>query len=665
MSVTPVTSPRVTPEQRLECLCDAGTLEPLGPCSERVSVKASRGLVDGRPIVCYAQDSRVAGGSVGVAEAEVVVTALRESRMAGVPVVAFLESAGARLQEGAAALGGFGRIFTENVASSGQVPQISVITGISAGGGCYSPALTDFVVMTSEASMFLTGPRIVKQALGEQVTAGALGGAGVQQRNGVCDLVADDDHSAITLTRELLGYLPQNASEPTPPRAAAPAAGEPDAWLPPRQRNFYDVRNVIRALADAGQFLEVGPRWARNMVVGFARMEGHAIGVVANQPKHLGGVIDVDGSQKGAKFVRTCDAFGVPLVVLVDTPGFMPGSRQEGAGVIRHGADLLRSFASARCPRVTVVLRKAFGGAFITMNSKDLGADAAFAWPIAEIGVMGPRAAVEILHRRRLVEAESRDEEADALAERYAETHLSAEIAARLSAIDEVIHPAATRRRLADALRASGRSTVRRSRRFMRAATAEVSKREGCVIWFTGPPSSGKSTVAALVERELRARGANVELLDGDAVRQSLSQDLGFSKEDRDANIRRIAFVADVLSRNGVHVLVAAVSPYRETRDEVRAALGNRFVEVYANASLEERVRRDRRGLYAKALRGDLPGFTSVSDPYEEPLAPELVLRTERETPEESARRVAELLEQHAARQLDSPVTARVGVAAS
>jgi adenylyl-sulfate kinase len=314
---------------------------------------------------------------------------------------------------------------------------------------------------------------------------------------------------------------------------------------------------------------------------------------------------------------------------------------------------------------VTVVLRKAFGGAFITMNSKDLGADAAFAWPIAEIGVMGPRAAVEILHRRRLLEADSRDEEADVLAERYAEAHLSAQTAARLGAVDEVIHPSETRQRLADALRARGWSNVRRSRRFMRAAPAEVSKREGCVVWFTGPPSSGKSTVAVLVERELRARAANVELLDGDAIRESLSKDLGFSKEDRDTNIRRIAFVADALSRNGVHVLVAAVSPYRETRDEVRAWLGDRFVEVYATASLEERVRRDRRGLYAKALRGELPGFTSVSDPYEEPPAPELVLQTERETPEESARRVAELLEQRAAPELAPPVTRRDGIAAS
>jgi adenylyl-sulfate kinase len=642
VSVIHASLPRLTPEERLEQLCDPGSLEPLGPRSEDVGVSARRGHVDGRPIICYSQDSGISGGSVGTAEAEVVVRALRESRRAGIPVVAFLESAGARLQEGAAALGGFGRIFTENVASSGHVPQISVITGISAGGGCYSPALTDFVVMTGGASMFLTGPRIVKQALGEDVTASALGGVRVQQRNGVCDFVADDDHVAIALTRELLSYLPQNASERPPSWRAEPAVGDrPDAWLPQRQRSFYDVRTVIGALVDGGRFLEVAPRWARNIVVGFARVEGRAIGVVANQAKHLGGVIDVDASQKGAKFVRTCDAFGVPLLVLVDTPGFMPGTRQESAGVIRHGAELLRAFAAARCARVTVILRKAFGGAFITMNSKDLGADAAFAWPGAEIGIMGPRAAVEILHRRRLLEAPAPESEAAALARRYAGAHLSPDTALRLGVIDAVIEPAETRRRVAGALLARRWSSDN-------GRVPEAPGRQGRVVWFTGPPSSGKSTVAALVERELRSRGERVEVLDGDAIRASLSEGLGFSKEDRDANVRRIAFVADALSRNGVYALTAAISPYRETRDEVRASMRDRFVEVYVKASLEERVRRDRRGLYAKALRGELPGFTSVSDPYEEPLAPELVLDTERETPEESAERVLKLLERAA-----------------
>jgi adenylyl-sulfate kinase len=655
VSAISASPPQLTPQDRLECLCDPGSLKPLGPRSKHVGVEAMRGGVNGRTVVCYAQDSTIAGGSVGTAEAEVVVRALRESRRAGVPTVAFLESAGARLQEGAAALGAFGRIFTENVASSGRVPQISVITGVSAGGGCYSPALTDFVVMTREASMFLTGPRIVKQALGEEVTASALGGVRVQQRNGVCDFVADDDYSAIALTRDLLGYLPQNGSEPAPRWPAEPGAGDqPDVWLPERPRSFYDVRAVIAALVDGGRFLEVGSRWARNMVVGVARLEGHAIGVVANQSKHLGGVIDVDASQKAAKFVRTCDAFGVPLLVLVDTPGFMPGTRQESAGVIRHGAELLRAFAAADCARVTVILRKAFGGAFITMNSKDLGADAAFAWPTAEIGIMGARAAVEILHRRRLLEAAAPEEEAAVLARHYAEAHLSPDTAAQLGVIDAVIDPAETRRRVAGAVLDRGRSVDSRLARFVRDTRRgpEIPERGGCAVWFTGPPCSGKSTVAALVERELRARGQRVEVLDGDAVRESLCKGLGFSRQDRDANVRRIAFVADALSRNGVQVLAAAISPYRATRDEVRASMGSRFVEVHVKASLEERVRRDRRGLYAKALRGELQGFTGVSDPYEEPSAPELVLDTERETPEESAERVLALLDRRTASDL-------------
>jgi acetyl-CoA carboxylase carboxyltransferase component len=444
---------RHTPRERLAHLCDHGSLQRIGPVSERVGVEAARGRVGGRPVVCYANDRAIAGGAVGVAEAEVIVAALRESRATGVPLVAFVESSGARLQDGAGALGGFGRIFSENVALSGRVPQISVITGTSAGGGCYSPALTDFVVMTDDASMFLTGPRIVREALGEDVAAGALGGVRVHERNGVCQFVASGDDGAIALARQLLGYLPQNAAVRPGVTAPEPArGGDPSAVVPQRARSCYDVRAVIERIVDAGRLLEVSPRWARNMVVGFARLEGHAIGVVANQSRYLGGVIDVEASQKGARFVATCDAFHLPLLVLVDTPGFMPGTRQEAAGVIRFGADLVRAFASAAVPRVTVVLRKAFGGAFITMNSKDLGADAAFAWPGAEIGIMGARAAVEIIHRRRVHEAASGEHEARRLARRYARSHLSPYAALRLGAIDAIIEPADTRLRVAGAL---------------------------------------------------------------------------------------------------------------------------------------------------------------------------------------------------------------------
>jgi acetyl-CoA carboxylase carboxyltransferase component len=440
--------------QRLESLCDPGTLELIALAGDSANVVAGFGLVSGVLVACYAQDSSVAGGSVGRAEAELITEVLRRSRHAGSPVVGFLESAGARLQDGAAALAGFGRIFSENVALSGRAPQISVITGTAAGGGCYSPALTDFVVMNNRSSMFLTGPKIVKHALGEEVSASDLGGVGVHERNGVCDFVADGDVEAIMLVRELLGYLPRNAHER--PRIADSEPphgdGDPTAPLPDRSRSFYDVREVIRRLVDGGRLLEVAPRWARNLVVGFARLEGHPVAVVANQARHLGGIIDVAGSQKGAKFVRTCDAFGLPLLVLVDTPGFMPGTRQEQAGVIRHGAELVRAFAAARVPRATVILRKAFGGAFITMNSKDLGATVAFSWPNAEIGIMSADAAVEIIHGRELAGSSSRHTRAEYLARRYAEEHLSAQAAVRRGAIDALIDPRDTRERVAAAL---------------------------------------------------------------------------------------------------------------------------------------------------------------------------------------------------------------------
>jgi len=448
---------RPSPHERLELLCDQRSLHPLEPASlsagPEVGVHAAWGRVGGRTIVCYAQDSSVAAGSVGVAEAEVIVRALRHSRQARVPLVGFLESAGARLQEGAAALGGFGRIFYENVALSGRAPQISVITGISAGGACYSPALTDFVVMTEKSSMFLTGPRIVKRALGEDVTASALGGTRVHARNGVCDFVAADDRHAMRLLRELLGYLPQNvsASAPVAP-PQAPAEGDPAGVLPASSRSYYDIRDLIGRLVDAGHFREISEQWARNMVVGFARLEGHSIAVIANQPRHRGGIIDVEASQKGRKFISTCDAFRIPMLVLVDTPGFMPGSRQEKAGVISHGAGLLRAFAATRSPRVTVVVRKAFGGAFITMNSKDLGADASFAWPRAEIGIMSPHAAVDIIHGRRLLGARSTHLR-DRLARSYAEESLSPDAALASGAIDAVIEPAETRERVVRALR--------------------------------------------------------------------------------------------------------------------------------------------------------------------------------------------------------------------
>ncbi len=357
------------------------------------------------------------------------------------------------MQEGIAALSGSGRIFRETVLMSGKVPQISIITGLSAGGGAYSPALTDWVVMTRDSSMFLTGPSVVRDALGEDVSASRLGGARVHERNGVCQFVAENDVDGAHLARQLLAYLPARAGEAPAPRAPMPASGrDPGEFVPAAARRVYDVRDVIRNIVDGGEFLEVARGWARSIVTGFARLEGRTVGVIANQPRHLGGVLDAASSQKGARFVSKCNAFGIPLVVLVDTPGYMPGTRQEAAGVIRFGASLVHAFAEATVPRVTVILRKAFGGAFITMNSKDLGADYVYAWPQAEIGVMGARPAVGIIHRRELSAAEDPEATLERLTAEYGDTHLRPEIAARDGFVDELIMPAETRERLTGAL---------------------------------------------------------------------------------------------------------------------------------------------------------------------------------------------------------------------
>ncbi len=451
------------PLQRLTLLCDEGSVHVIRSevTSEHMGHKAkpgdgvvgAYGRIGGRPVVCYAQDATFAGGSVGRQHADTIVRLQRIAAAAGVPIIGFVESGGARMQEGLAALNGYARIFYENVSLSGQVPQISVITGLSAGGGCYSPALTDFVVMTGEARMFLTGPAVVREVTGEDTTAEKLGGPRVHERNGVAQFVAETDVDAVFLVRQLLGYLPQKAGAPLPVAPARePELQNPGSVVPLDQRRAYDVLDAARGIVDGGSLLEVAPRWAPNLVTAFARIDGSPVGIVANQPRHLGGVLDADAGQKGARFVRACNAYGVPLVVLVDTPGFMPGAQQESGAVIRHGAKLLHAFAEATVPRFTVVLRKAFGGAYITMNSKDLGADLTLAWPAAELGIMGAAQAVGIIHRRELALAEDPETERRRLADAYASRHLDARTAAREGYIDEVVHPGETRGRLAWAL---------------------------------------------------------------------------------------------------------------------------------------------------------------------------------------------------------------------
>jgi acetyl-CoA carboxylase carboxyltransferase component len=467
VSATALRAPaaRLSPMQRLEALCDPGTVRVL-----RSHVRSSRlgdravagdgvvgatGSVNGRPIACYAQDGSYLGGSLGERHADTIVRVLSTAQRARIPVVGFVESGGARMQEGTAALAGYGRIFRETVALTGVVPQISVVSGASAGGGAYAPALTDLIVMTEDAAMFLTGPGVVREALGEEIDAAGLGGPHVHDRNGVCHLVERDEASAAVRVRELLSYLPSAAGH-APPRAVAldPAAPDPGAFVPAVSRRAYDVRDALSAIVDRDSMLELHPRWARNLVTALARLDGRPVGIVANQPRYLGGVLDAEGSEKAAGFVGFCNAFGVPLIAVVDTPGFMPGSRQERAGVIRHGASLVRAFAAARVPKLTVVLRKSYGGAYITMNSRDLGADLVLAWPNAELGIMSARAAVGIVNRRELRLAPDAEAERDRLADAYAQDHLGAESAAAEGFVDEIVEPAQTRDRLAWALRA-------------------------------------------------------------------------------------------------------------------------------------------------------------------------------------------------------------------
>jgi acetyl-CoA carboxylase carboxyltransferase component len=407
-------------------------------------VVAGLAHVDGRRVCVWAQDATYRGGSLGVAGGETIAHTIRRASNAGVPLIGVPHSGGARLREGVGALTAYGAIFREQALA--RVPQITLIAGACAGGAAYSPALGDVVIMVGpDARLFLTGPRVVRQATGERVGSEALGGPRVHAANGVAQLAAGDERAAASLLRELLGYVPSRLGGAPPRAAPADASGrDPAAALPPDPRRVYDVREVIVALVDAGEHLELAGRWARNMVTTLARLDGRPVGVIANQPRHLGGTIDSVASEKGVWFVGLCERFGLPLIVLVDTPGFLPGAGQERAGVIRHGAALLRAFACARVPRLTVTLRRAFGGAHIVMNSRDLGADLTLAWPNAQIGIMGARQAVAIAERRAIAAGADVDE----LARRYAAEHLTAEVAAANGFVDEIVSPAETREHL-------------------------------------------------------------------------------------------------------------------------------------------------------------------------------------------------------------------------
>jgi acetyl-CoA carboxylase carboxyltransferase component len=434
-------------DSRIDELLDGGTFMPYRSAVGD-GVTAGSGRVGGRRIFVWAQDSSHRGGSLGRAGGETVARTIRRAAGAGAPIIGLAASAGARLQEGTGALTAYAEIFRAQALA--DVPQLTLVTGTCAGGAAYSTSLGDFTMTVgTDARLFLTGPGVVREVTREEVDGGALGGPHVHARNGVAHLHAGDMIEASALGRELISYLPDRVGAPlplAPPRE--PRSGDPSAPVPAASRRVYDIRDVIARVADGGRLLELGPRWARNIVVGFARLDGMPVGVIANQPHYLGGTIDTAAAEKGAWFVRLCERFRLPLAVFVDTPGFLPGVGQERQGVIRHGAGLLEAFAVATVPRVTVTLRQAYGGAHIVMNSRDLGADLTLAWPGAAIGVMGPRQAVGVIERRSIEAGADPDE----LAARYGAQHLDSAIAASKGYVDEIVEPVETRSRLIEAM---------------------------------------------------------------------------------------------------------------------------------------------------------------------------------------------------------------------
>ncbi len=465
---------RMTARERIEFLLDRGSFSELdklkthrcadfGMAEKKVpgdGVITGFGTIDGRQVCVFSQDSTVFGGSLSGAFAEKVCKVMDLAAKTGCPVLGLNDSGGARIQEGVVSLAGYADIFLRNVLASGVVPQISAIMGPCAGGAVYSPAMTDFIVMVRDSSyMFITGPDVIKAATHEEVTRQELGGAGTHsQRSGVCHLEAPDDQGALLMVRELLSYLPSNNAEDPPFRAGGddPERRDPalDSIVPENPSQPYDIGDLIRRVVDEGQFLEIQKDWARNIVIGFARLGGYPVGLVANQPAFLAGCLDIDASVKGARFVRFCDCFNIPLVTFVDVPGFLPGAAQEFGGIIRHGAKLLFAYCEATVPKLTVITRKAYGGAYDVMSSKHIRGDFNLAYPTAEIAVMGPEGAVSIVFRNELQAAAGAGAEKNRLVEEYRRAFANPFKAAELGYIDEVIMPRDTRPRLITALKA-------------------------------------------------------------------------------------------------------------------------------------------------------------------------------------------------------------------
>ena len=463
---------KMTARERLEMLLDDGSFQEVDALVEHRctdfgmegniipgdGVVCGHGTIDGKAVHCFAQDFTVYGGSLGEMHGLKICKILDMAMKAGTPVIGLNDSGGARIQEGVASLGSYAEIFFRNVRASGVIPQISVIMGPCAGGAVYSPAITDFIVMVDQtAHMFITGPEVIKTVTNEEVSFEDLGGAMTHgSKSGVTHFTAGSDEEALELTRDLIGLLPSNNLSGVPNKSLGDSAERMcealDSIVPEDPNKPYDVGEVISTILDAGAFLEVQADYAGNIVVGFGRLDGMTVGVVANQPKVLAGCLDIDASTKAARFVRFCDAFGIPLLTLVDVPGFLPGANQEWGGIIRHGAKLLYAYSEATVPKMTVILRKAYGGAYDVMCSKHIRADYNVAWPTAELAVMGADGAVQIIHRRRIEAAGNPDEERQRLVDEYTERFANPYQAAAMGYIDDVIEPSDTRRRLVKAL---------------------------------------------------------------------------------------------------------------------------------------------------------------------------------------------------------------------
>jgi len=461
---------KMTARERIADLVDKGSFQEIGLFAQHRAtyfgmadkklpadgVVTGCGTIDGRPVNLASQDFTVVGGAAGETHSNKVAEMLSLSLKTGSPFIFINDSGGARVQEGIDSLAGYARVFYNNVMLSGTVPQISLICGPCAGGAAYSPALTDFVIQTQQAQMFITGPQVIKQVTGEVVSAEELGGAHSQMNNaGVVHLVARDDKEAVHLCRRLLSFLPSNNLEDAPRMAFnAKVKSDPEMnnIVPVDSKVAYDVRGVIARVVDNEDFLEIQPGFAPNIVIGFGRLQGRPIGVVANQPCFLAGALDINASDKSARFVRFCNAFNIPLITFVDVPGFLPGVEQERGGIIRHGAKLLFAYSAATVPKITVVLRKAYGGAYIAMCCKDLGADRVVAWPTAEIAVMGAEGAAEIVFRREIDAAEDKDVRRKELVDAYRDTFANPYVAGGRRLVDDIVEPAETRKYLAQAL---------------------------------------------------------------------------------------------------------------------------------------------------------------------------------------------------------------------